>query len=186
MHNYIYINIIAACVQPCLNGGRCGPEGTCLCLNGWRGSQCEEGKKHHVTSITLFWRYPAAVCSNECLNGGMCIAPNYCSCSPQWKGIICEQRKQLPLVFIRMHSPCMHNFYACTAVCNPGCENGGRCEEPGVCTCPIGWTGRSCEQGKGYKIGYMHALVVHALSIQLITGVFMIIRRMCATLWKWR
>ena len=33
------------------------------------------------------------------------------------------------------------------AICNPQCENGGHCAQPGVCVCESGWTGERCGQG---------------------------------------
>ncbi len=31
-----------------------------------------------------------------------------------------------------------------SAVCNPGCINGGECTSPGVCTCNSNWTDATC------------------------------------------
>ncbi|CAH1121478.1 unnamed protein product [Ceutorhynchus assimilis] len=36
--------------------------------------------------------------------------------------------------------------YTCTAICSPGCLNGGSCVKPGQCSCPGGYTGTSCER----------------------------------------
>ncbi|XP_071943236.1 protein kinase C-binding protein NELL2a-like [Antedon mediterranea] len=33
----------------------------------------------------------------------------------------------------------------CLPVCSPSCLNGGRCNSPGVCTCPDGYTGDQCQ-----------------------------------------
>lgn len=33
-----------------------------------------------------------------------------------------------------------------TAVCNQKCTNGGRCLNPGICSCPPGFVGESCEK----------------------------------------
>ena len=37
-----------------------------------------------------------------------------------------------------------------TAICGPGCLNGGRCITPGRCACVYGFTGMRCERGKTY------------------------------------
>ncbi|XP_045145151.1 epidermal growth factor-like protein 7 isoform X2 [Echinops telfairi] len=34
---------------------------------------------------------------------------------------------------------------ACGAVCQPPCQNGGRCVQPGRCHCPAGWQGNTCQ-----------------------------------------
>ena len=34
------------------------------------------------------------------------------------------------------------------AQCTGGCQNGGTCTSPGVCTCTPGWTGANCEAGE--------------------------------------
>ena len=34
-----------------------------------------------------------------------------------------------------------------SALCNPGCLNGGSCIRPNVCSCPVGYTGPTCETG---------------------------------------
>lgn len=41
-----------------------------------------------------------------------------------------------------------HMYFVYIAVCNPPCENGGRCVAPGVCSCAPEWEGLRCEQGK--------------------------------------
>ena len=33
------------------------------------------------------------------------------------------------------------------AECSGGCQNGGTCSLPEVCTCAPGWTGMNCETG---------------------------------------
>ncbi|TRY64913.1 hypothetical protein DNTS_024602 [Danionella cerebrum] len=56
------------------------------------------------------------------------VSPNlhtYPECCPGWR---------------RMHS---HNCNQ--AVCEQSCANGGTCVRPNHCTCPRGWTGRSCK-----------------------------------------
>lgn len=36
----------------------------------------------------------------------------------------------------------------CAAVCENGCQNGGRCIGPNRCACVYGFTGPQCERGK--------------------------------------
>ncbi len=88
--------LIVGCKQQCLNGGFCGPEGTCVCQNGWRGSQCEEGNFfmiYYTNNIVCNLYCQIAICSRDCLNGGTCDGPDHCSCSSQWKGSNCGERK---------------------------------------------------------------------------------------------
>lgn len=39
----------------------------------------------------------------------------------------------------------------CAAVCENGCQNGGRCIGPNRCACVYGFTGPQCERGKKRK-----------------------------------
>ena len=39
-------------------------------------------------------------------------------------------------------------LYATSAICDPACENGGTCSAPNECSCPAGWSGDTCAQGK--------------------------------------
>ncbi|XP_036095213.1 epidermal growth factor-like protein 7 isoform X5 [Rousettus aegyptiacus] len=36
---------------------------------------------------------------------------------------------------------------ACGTVCQPPCQNGGSCVQPGRCLCPAGWQGHTCQTG---------------------------------------
>ena len=38
--------------------------------------------------------------------------------------------------------------YFLSAICEPGCENGGFCKSPGYCQCPPSWRGQVCEERK--------------------------------------
>ena len=38
--------------------------------------------------------------------------------------------------------------YNTSAVCSPGCANGGTCTAPNRCSCRTGWTGSTCATGK--------------------------------------
>lgn len=44
------------------------------------------------------------------------------------------------------------------AICHPPCQHGGKCKLPYKCACPSGWTGRSCQAGKGR---FLLALFLH-------------------------
>ena len=53
--------------------------------------------------------------------------------------------------------------YVYKAVCDPPCENGGRCVAPGVCSCAPEWEGSRCEQGK-----LINCLLSNFFSIEMI------------------
>ena len=38
-------------------------------------------------------------------------------------------------------------YILCSAVCTPGCQNGGTCIAPNQCACTTSWTGSNCTQG---------------------------------------
>ncbi|OPJ77680.1 hypothetical protein AV530_009482 [Patagioenas fasciata monilis] len=45
------------------------------------------------------------------------------------------------------------SFYSNAAVCENGCQNGGRCIGPNRCACVYGFTGPQCERGDSYVWG---------------------------------
>ena len=49
-----------------------------------------------------------------------------------------------------MHNQSFMFKFITTAICGPGCLNGGRCITPGRCACVYGFTGMRCERGKKY------------------------------------
>ena len=42
----------------------------------------------------------------------------------------------------------IYNAILHTAQCTGGCQNGGTCTSPDVCTCAPGWTGSDCGTGE--------------------------------------
>ena len=54
-----------------------------------------------------------------------------------------------------------HGYYGITppfivAICNPPCENGGKCTQPGICNCTSGFEGLLCQNGKCKKCVNIH------------------------------
>ena len=39
-------------------------------------------------------------------------------------------------------------FFIYVAQCTGGCQNGGTCTSPDVCTCAPGWAGSDCRTGE--------------------------------------
>lgn len=48
------------------------------------------------------------------------------------------------------------SFKLNTAACTSGCQNGGTCSLPEVCTCIPGWTGSNCETGEMMELCMHH------------------------------
>ncbi|CAD6189135.1 unnamed protein product [Caenorhabditis auriculariae] len=104
----------------CHNNGTClvTQEGTatCLCRNGFTGSQCE-----------------LDLCSSvPCQNGGFCRSNGgmaFCECPAGFTGLLCES-----------------NIDERTTRCNPECSNGQCVELNGAasCECRQGFTGLNC------------------------------------------
>ncbi|XP_069141484.1 clotting factor C-like [Argopecten irradians] len=61
----------------CQNGGKCNPDGSCICLPQYNGTSCEISN----------------VCS--CLHGGSCLPDKTCVCLPEYEGELCERRKRV-------------------------------------------------------------------------------------------
>lgn len=52
-----------------------------------------------------------------------------------------------------------------TAICRPPCQHGGRCLLPYKCTCPSGWTGRSCQADVDECAGGRHGCDQDCLNV---------------------
>lgn len=66
-----------------------------------------------------------------------------------------EREKCMSGVGKELYMPCESSgcadgktFFLVSAVCTPPCENGGQCVEDGVCACPSGFHGDTCESGE--------------------------------------
>ncbi|XP_015269709.1 PREDICTED: epidermal growth factor-like protein 7 isoform X2 [Gekko japonicus] len=59
-----------------------------------------------------------------------------------------------------------HAWLGCdTAVCQPPCQNGGKCSLPNTCTCPAGWTGRCCQTDVDECAGGRHGCSQSCLNV---------------------
>jgi hypothetical protein len=120
-----------SCNPRCTRGGKCKPDNTCDCPQGWGGPGCNQ-------------------CTNKCSGNGTCSGiTGECNCSDplKWVGKNCD----------RCIMNC--NYGSCNREgkcdCMPGytgercdivpqkCKNGGR-ESGGGCWCPPGWEGPDC------------------------------------------
>ncbi|XP_064417042.1 epidermal growth factor-like protein 6 isoform X2 [Latimeria chalumnae] len=103
------------CDEPCEHDGTCSAPNTCLCPSGFSGSRCEQDLRRK-------WCPTNYGCSDFCWDAEGSF---FCTC---------REGRHLK-----------NNGRQCEAVCPQGCQNGGWCSVPGVCKCPAGWTGNSCE-----------------------------------------
>lgn len=65
----------------------------------------------------------------------------------RWYSKSCQHRMSHTVVSLRAEITDF-SFYFKTAVCENGCQNGGRCIGPNRCACVYGFTGPQCERGK--------------------------------------
>ena len=88
----------------------------------WMEFECDQKMFQHIVgSVGLLSRI---VISNIC----------WMQCWVVWPGF---------------HSATPLAWFLSSAVCRDGCEHNGTCVRPDVCLCWRGWTGKSCEKGKG-------------------------------------
>ena len=150
---------------PCLRGGTCTSNNTCICPSGTGGSNCGI-----LTDCFLYEAYVYnlnGTAIDACENGGLCqTTSGKCVCPQYYNGTACES-----MIDFCNSSPCANGAtcspilgsYNCT--CQPGyigptcneianvcasspCENGGLCQQTGVnaftCNCSYGWSGSNC------------------------------------------
>ncbi|XP_028649680.1 neurogenic locus protein delta-like [Erpetoichthys calabaricus] len=69
----------------------------------------------------------------------------YDPCNPTRCEQNCTTVGGKPTCFCQPGYMLISDGYTCQPLCLQGCENGGWCSSPGVCSCPPNWEGDSCE-----------------------------------------
>jgi len=138
----------------CLDSGSVRSRAECVCNRGYfgNGTSCEP------------------VCIAPCVHG-TCTAPNTCTCNnstlvdgPAWTGPECTTCVQGAHA-CHENATCSDNQGSLQCTCNAGyqgngftcspvctgveCGSHGRCVEPDVCECALGWTGENCTRDCG-------------------------------------
>jgi len=76
------LTILAKCIIPCLNGGKCKGVNKCRCIFGFQGDHCEIGQP-----IKQYYN-----CKRPCRHG-YCTANRICRCQQGWFGKFCQRSK---------------------------------------------------------------------------------------------
>ena len=77
-------------------------------------------------------------------------------------------------------------FLILAAVCNPPCENGGRCTSPGRCECTSNYRGPQCQDGMRLSLSILS--LSHSssyLTLSFLPSPFLR-SYLCSTLFEWR
>lgn len=125
---------VQSCNIRCMNGGSCA-EDSCTCPKGYTGSHC--GQRECFT--------PVCQCLFKLFLRKLYICPTSCANFLSHAAKLNLNEMNLPSCPL---SP--------LAVCENGCQNGGRCIGPNRCACVYGFTGPQCERG---ETGYLLALL---------------------------
>ncbi len=130
----------------CQNGGTCyqlsslSTLALCVCTHNFSGTFCEIAE----TFCT----------SNPCLNGGTCLSTGRCLCQVAFTGVQCESSYTCINFECPTGQKCAiaaNLFPTCISLSentclNSPCLNGGVClASTGKCSCPLAFTGASCE-----------------------------------------
>ncbi|XP_054726522.1 protein crumbs isoform X4 [Anastrepha obliqua] len=141
--------------------------GKCVCKPGTTGYNCELATTDGPTSVPLTAGGAGVGGANtigtivNCLNGGKCLNGGTCSmngthcyCPSGFSGDRCEKAEPCTAVNCQEPMVCQLNKCVCpeNKICTPcsaqPCRNGGLCTDlPNgeyTCSCPSGWTGRTC------------------------------------------
>lgn len=139
------------CSPPCLNGATCQAPGLCLCTNGFRGSRCEEPCEDYPTGC----RAPPPVQDNADIYYNGTLAVMECHAGYELLTglthfhLYCEQEKWRPS---NIHGGLMREqLPVCQPVCHFPCLNGGHCQSPNSCWCPLQFRGTYCQVPKQHK-----------------------------------
>ncbi|XP_055299432.1 fibrillin-1-like [Sitodiplosis mosellana] len=123
------------CSQPCQNGGVCTKPNTCMCPPRFEGKLCQDAKgcKTSPTTQNANAKCTFDDCKVTCASG-YALPDNSTEMD-----LICDQGhwKSMNL---------KQNFFPiCKPVCDPPCQNGGKCNYPNYCSCPSGFKGHQCQ-----------------------------------------
>ncbi|XP_070546649.1 multiple epidermal growth factor-like domains protein 11 [Ptychodera flava] len=147
------------CACKCENGGVCNRDGTCECMAGWRGRYCDEpcpegfwgaGCRNPCTCHIGESCDPVrGTCDCRCENGGVCERDGMCECMAGWRGRYCDEPCPEGFWGAGCTQQCIcPNLLVCddiTGICKCQCQNGGTCNQDGICECTGGWRGRYCD-----------------------------------------
>lgn len=128
----LFIRPQASVLPECSGNGKRLIDGTCVCLDGWKGTNCQ-----------------LQTCETTC-NNGTCQA-GVCVCSPGWGGFNCATR-QCDTNCNYPYGKCVNGLCVCGSgyggttctekLCSPECMN---CDTTtGICMCSPGFTGPAC------------------------------------------
>ena len=128
----------------CSRHGRCLGDGSCQCLTGWSGADCNTADGGgDPCAKDMYAEGCTAECSidSTCSRHGRCLGGGSCQCLDGWSGADCNRTDG-------EGDPCAKDMYAegCTAECSidSTCSRHGRCLGAGSCQCLIGRSGEDC------------------------------------------
>jgi len=144
------------CPRQCAGNGVCN-NGTCECIPGYSGSDC---------STVEF-------CSekNFCNGNGICVKDD-CQCNLGYTGTACENILACPgncssrgicVLGVCQCDPGLFGDscgFANVSYCLNACSGRGICEEDGMCSCDVGYSGSGCQNALDLCDGCVHGLCV--------------------------
>ncbi|XP_046440026.1 uncharacterized protein LOC124191084 isoform X2 [Daphnia pulex] len=131
----------AICTPPCQNLGFCKAPNVCICPEIFEGPQCQFTKSKPCVEKPPTPKNSRIVCNSTACTSTCNIGFTFPGGSKEIQ-MVCDSGN-----WVQLQQPqgTVQKVADCQPVCDPVCENGGRCLPNNVCLCPEEFRGPQCK-----------------------------------------